>query len=112
VSAAALELDDVYKRFGSARIINGVSLSIAAGERHAIIGPNGAGKSTLYNLISGRFPVTSGAIRLNGADVTNLPPYEINRRGLSRSFQVTNLFNNLSVYENLRCAVLWGAGYK
>ena len=110
--SAALELADVRKSFGSMRIINGVSLAIAAGERHAIIGPNGAGKSTLYNLISGRFPVTSGAIRLNGEDVTNLPPYEINRKGLSRSFQVTNLFGNLSVYENLRCAVLWGAGYK
>jgi branched-chain amino acid transport system ATP-binding protein len=112
MSTVALELTDVHKRFGSASIINGVSLSIAAGERHAIIGPNGAGKSTLYNLISGRFPVTSGGIRLNGTDVTNLRPYEINRKGLSRSFQVTNLFNNLSVYENLRCAVLWGAGYK
>jgi len=110
--SAALELADVRKSFGSTRIINGVSLAIAAGERHAIIGPNGAGKSTLYNLISGRFPVTSGAIRLNGEDVTNLPPYEINRKGLSRSFQVTNLFGDLSVYENLRCAVLWGAGYK
>ena len=107
---SALELSGVHKRFGSANIINGVSLSIAAGERHAIIGPNGAGKSTLYNLISGRFPLTSGTIRLNGEDVTNLRPYEINRKGLSRSFQVTNLFNNLSAYENLRCAVLWGAG--
>ncbi|HET7365735.1 MAG TPA: ABC transporter ATP-binding protein [Burkholderiales bacterium] len=108
----ALQLIDVRKSFGSTRIINGVSLAIAAGERHAIIGPNGAGKSTLYNLISGRFPVSAGAIRLNGEDVTNLRPYEINRKGLARSFQVTNLFSNLSVYENLRCAVLWGAGYK
>src|SRR6476620_5984689 len=112
MSAIALQLDDVHKSFGSARIINGVSLAIAAGERHAIIGPNGAGKSTLYNLISGRFPVSAGAIRLNGEDVTNLRPYEINRKGLARSFQVTNLFSNLSVYENLRCAVLWGAGYR
>jgi branched-chain amino acid transport system ATP-binding protein len=110
--SAALELVDVHKSFGSARIIKGVSLSVAAGERHAIIGPNGAGKSTLYNLVSGRFPLSSGAIRLNGEDVTNLRPYEINRKGLARSFQVTNLFNNLSVYENLRCAVLWGAGYR
>ena len=110
--SAALELVDVHKSFGSTRIINGVSLSVAPGERHAIIGPNGAGKSTLYNLISGRFPLTSGAIRLKGEDVTNLSPYEINRKGLARSFQVTNLFNNLSVYENLRCAVLWGAGYR
>ena len=112
MSIAALQLIDVRKSFGSTRIINGVSLEVAAGERHAIIGPNGAGKSTLYNLISGRFPVSGGAIRLNGEDVTNLRPYEINRKGLARSFQVTNLFSNLSVYENLRCAVLWGAGYK
>ena len=110
--SAALDLVDVHKSFGSTRIINGVSLSIAAGERHAIIGPNGAGKSTLYNLVSGRFPVTSGTIRLNGEEVTNLRPYEINRKGLARSFQVTNLFGNLSVFENLRCAVLWGAGYR
>ena len=110
--SCALELADVHKSFGSTRIIQGVSLQIQPGERHAIIGPNGAGKSTLYNVISGRFPVTSGTIRLNGEEVTNLPPYAINRKGLSRSFQVTNLFGNLSVYENLRCAVLWSAGYK
>jgi branched-chain amino acid transport system ATP-binding protein len=110
--SAALELRAVHKSFGETKIINGVSLSIASGERHAIIGPNGAGKSTLYNLVSGRFPVSSGSILLNGEDVTNLRPYEINRKGLSRSFQVTNLFHNLSVYENLRCAVLWGAGCK
>ena len=110
--SSALELRNVHKSFGETKIINGVSLSIASGERHAIIGPNGAGKSTLYNLVSGRFPVSSGSIVLNGEDVTNLRPYEINRKGLSRSFQVTNLFHNLSVYENLRCAVLWGAGYK
>ena len=62
------------------------------GERHAIIGPNGAGKSTLFNLISGRLTPTSGTVQLNGEDVTGLPPYQINRRGLSRSFQVTNIF--------------------
>ncbi len=109
---AALELRDVHKSFGSTRIIRGVNLSIREGERHAIIGPNGAGKSTLYNLVSGRFPVSQGSILLKGEDITNLKPFEINRKGLSRSFQVTNLFGNLSVYENLRCAVLWGAGYR
>jgi branched-chain amino acid transport system ATP-binding protein len=109
---SALELDDVHKNFGSTRIIQGVSLSIPAGERHAIIGPNGAGKSTLFNLISGRFPLTSGRIRLNGEDVTGLRPFQINRKGLSRSFQVTNIFHNLTVFENLRCAVLWAHGYK
>jgi branched-chain amino acid transport system ATP-binding protein len=109
---SALELRDVHKSFGSTRIIQGVSLAIAPGERHAIIGPNGAGKSTLFNLISGRFPASAGSIHLNGEDITRLRPFEINRKGLSRSFQVTNIFHNLSVYENLRCAVLWAHGYK
>jgi branched-chain amino acid transport system ATP-binding protein len=108
----ALELKDVHKSFGSARIINGVSLAVPRGERHAIIGPNGAGKSTLFNLVSGRHVLSQGEIRLNGEDVTNLKPFQINRRGLSRSFQVTNIFHPLSVYENLRCGVLWGAGYR
>jgi branched-chain amino acid transport system ATP-binding protein len=107
-----IELREIHKSFGSTKIINGVSLQIRAGERHAIIGPNGAGKSTLFNLISGRFPVSSGKILLNGEDVTNLKPFEINRKGLSRSFQVTNIFHNMSVYENIRCGVLWSAGYK
>ena len=108
----ALELKDVHKSFGSTKIIQGVSLAIGAGERHAIIGPNGAGKSTLFNLVSGRFPLTAGSIVLKGEDVTGLRPFEINRKGLSRSFQVTNIFHNLSVFENLRCAVLWAHGYK
>jgi len=108
----ALELKSVHKSFGRTAIINGVDLSVGKGERHAIIGPNGAGKSTLYNLISGRFPLTSGSILLNGEDVTGLPPQEINRRGLARSFQITNIFPRLSVYENIRCAVLWSLGYR
>ena len=107
-----IELKEVHKSFGSTKIINGVSLEIRAGERHAIIGPNGAGKSTLFNLISGRFPVSAGKILLHGEDITGLRPFEINRKGLSRSFQVTNIFHNLSVYENIRCGVLWSAGYK
>lgn len=112
MSPPALELVDVRKAFGKTEIIRGVSLSIAAGQRHAIIGPNGAGKSTLFNLISGRFPVSSGTIRLNGRDITRKKPYEINRLGLSRSFQITNIFHRLTVFENLRCSVLWSLGYK
>jgi len=112
VSANAIELREVHKSFGKTKIINGVSLAIASGERHAIIGPNGAGKSTLYNLISGRFPLSAGSILLNGEDITGLRPFEINRKGLSRSFQVTNIFHNMSVYENVRCGVLWSAGYR
>lgn len=109
---AALELKAVHKSFGRTPIINGVDLAIAQGERHAIIGPNGAGKSTLFNLISGRFHVSSGQILLKGEDVTALEPQDINRRGLSRSFQITNIFPRLSVFENLRCAVLWSLGYR
>jgi branched-chain amino acid transport system ATP-binding protein len=85
---------------------------VQAGERVAIIGPNGAGKSTLFNLISGRFGPTSGEILLNGQSIAHKKPYEINRMGLSRSFQITNIFPKLSVFENLRCAVLWSLGYK
>lgn len=110
--SAALELRDVGKSFGKTEIINGVNLAIERGERHAIIGPNGAGKSTLFNLISGRFPVSAGRIFLNGEDITGLAPYQVNRKGLSRSFQVTNIFHRLSVFENMRCAVLWPLGYR
>jgi branched-chain amino acid transport system ATP-binding protein len=108
----ALELRDLHKSFGATSIIRGVSLGIACGERHAMIGPNGAGKSTLFNLISGRFAPTMGSIRLNGEDVSGLPPFELNRRGLARSFQVTNIFPRLSVFENIRCSVLWSLGYR
>ncbi|MBI5262448.1 MAG: ABC transporter ATP-binding protein [Bradyrhizobium sp.] len=108
----AISLKDVRKNFGPTEIIRGVTLDINQGERHAIIGPNGAGKSTMFHLISGRLKVSSGAIELKGEDVTHLQPYEINRRGLSRSFQVTNIFPKLSVYENIRCAVLWSLGYR
>jgi len=112
VSAPAIALAAVEKRFGRTEIIRGVSLEIPAGERHAVIGPNGAGKSTLFNLISGRFAPSAGEIRLKGENVTGLKPFEINRRGLSRSFQVTNIFPRLSVWENVRCAVLWSLGYR
>jgi branched-chain amino acid transport system ATP-binding protein len=108
----ALSLSGVRKSFGPLAIIRDLTLDIPVGERHAIIGPNGAGKSTLFNLISGRFPVSAGAIRLNGERIDGLSSYQINRRGLSRSFQITNIFPNLSVYENLRCSVLWACGRK
>jgi branched-chain amino acid transport system ATP-binding protein len=108
----ALELTDVRKSFGKTEIIRGATLSVKPGERIAIIGPNGAGKSTLFNLISGRFGVSTGDIRLNGASIAGRKPYEINRMGLARSFQVSNLFVRLSVFENIRCAVLWSMGYR
>ena len=112
MSATALKLADVHKNFGSSQIINGVSLEISRGERRAIIGPNGAGKSTLFNLISGFYPVTSGVIELGGHVISKLPPHRINRLGLSRSFQVTNIFPKMSVFENIRCALLWPMGYR
>jgi branched-chain amino acid transport system ATP-binding protein len=108
----ALELIDLEKRFGRTEIIRGVSLDVPVGERHAIIGPNGAGKSTLFNLISGGLAPSAGIIRLKGEDIAGLHPHEINRRGLSRSFQVTNIFPRLTVWENVRCALLWSQGYR
>ena len=110
--STAIELKDVQKSFGNIPIIRDLNLSIKQGERHALIGPNGAGKSTTFNLISGYIKPTSGTVTLRGEDISGLPPYQINRRGLSRSFQVTNVFANMSVWENLRCAVLWTAGYR
>jgi branched-chain amino acid transport system ATP-binding protein len=108
----ALELKDLRKSFGKTEIIRGCNLQVNAGERIAVIGPNGAGKSTLFNLISGRFAPTSGEVLLNGKRIDGLKPFEINRMGLSRSFQITNIFPKLSVFENLRCGVLWSLGYK
>ena len=108
----ALELRDLRKTFGKTEIIRGVSLSVGQGERVGIIGPNGAGKSTLFNLISGRFAPSSGQVLLNGQRIDGKKPFEIHRMGLSRSFQITNIFPNLSVFENLRCSVLWSLGYK
>ena len=111
-SPCALRLEAVHKRFGATPIIRGVSLDIHEGERHAIIGPNGAGKSTLFNLVSGLFQPTEGSIRLHGQPIEGLSPFEIYRRGLARSFQVTNIFPRLSVYENVRCSVLWALGHR
>ena len=112
MTALAIEIKGLHKHFGKTEIIRGVELQIKAGERHALIGPNGAGKSTLFHLISGRIPVTSGEILLNGESVVGHQPYQINRMGLSRSFQVTNVFARLSVFENIRCSLLWSTGYK
>ena len=93
----SLELRQVHKRFGNTEIIRGVDLRVEAGERVAIIGPNGAGKSTLFNLISGRFAPSQGEIYLHGQRIDGREPFEINRLGLSRSFQITNIFPKLSV---------------
>ncbi len=110
--STAIELIDVRKNFGATEIIRGVNLAIREGERHAVIGPNGAGKSTLFNLITGKYSLTGGRIELRGEDLQGMKPFEINRKGLSRSFQVTNIFPRLSVFENVRCGVLWAMGYQ
>jgi branched-chain amino acid transport system ATP-binding protein len=107
----ALELKGVTKRFGATEIIRGVDLQIRAGERVALIGPNGAGKSTLFNLISGRNAPTSGDIVLQGQSLGGLSPQRIHRLGLARSFQITHIFHRMTVFENLRCCVLWSEGH-
>jgi branched-chain amino acid transport system ATP-binding protein len=112
MTGTALSLRNVGKSFGNVEIIRNVSLDIASGERHAVIGPNGAGKTTLFNLISGRFHPTSGEILLNDVKIDQMPPHRINRMGLSRSFQITSIFHRMSVFENLRCALLWSMGYR
>ena len=107
-----LELKNVKKDFGPTSIIRGVNLRVKKGEIHSLIGPNGAGKSTLYNLISGVYNVTSGSIIFNNQNIENLTSHEIYRLGLSRSFQITNIFPKLSVFENIRCGLLWNSEYK
>src|ERR1700722_2039361 len=108
----AIEIRDVQKNFGATSVIRDLNLKVAQGERHALIGPNGAGKSTTFNLISGYMAPASGASLMRDQVISVLPPYQINRRGLSRSFQVTNVFGNMTVWENLRCAVLWTTGHR
>jgi branched-chain amino acid transport system ATP-binding protein len=112
MTAPDVTLRNVRKNFGPIEIIRGVSMDVAAGERHALIGPNGAGKTTLFNLISGRFPITSGEIRVGENRIDGLPPHRINRLGVSRSFQITSIFHRLSVFENIRCGLLWSRGYR
>ena len=107
----AVEFKNLHKSFGKTEIIRGVELAIEKDRIHAIIGPNGAGKSTLYNLVTGLHPVTAGRIFLHGQDITGKAPFEIARLGLSRSFQITNIFHRMSVFENIRCATLWNQGY-
>jgi len=100
----ALALEDVSRQFGGLQAVDGVSLTVGSGERHALIGPNGAGKTTLFNLISGELPPSAGRIALFGADVTRLPPHRRAALGIARTFQITKLFPGLTVLENVLLA--------
>jgi ABC-type branched-subunit amino acid transport system ATPase component/ABC-type branched-subunit amino acid transport system permease subunit len=100
-----LDVRDVSKAFGGIRAVTDASLQVGAGEIHALIGPNGAGKTTLFNLVSGLYPTDSGTIKLNGREIQGVPSEAICHRGLARSFQITNLFKGLSIYENLRLSL-------
>jgi len=104
-SEYALTLDGVSKHFGGLRAVDGVALAVRPGERRALIGPNGAGKTTLFNLISGALPVSSGRITLFGRDVTSAPAHHRAAQGLARTFQITNLFPDLTVLDNTQLAV-------
>ena len=110
--AATILVNDVRKWYGDTHAVDGVSFEVESGEFFGILGPNGAGKTTLFNLISGRFPISSGSITVNGQSIADLAPQEINRLGLSRSFQITSIFPRMTVFENIRCGLLWSQGYR
>lgn len=101
-----LEVRDLHKDFGRIKIINGINFAVAKGRRHAIIGPNGAGKTTIFHLLTGNYKPSSGKIFFNGMEIGGMAPHKINRLGLARSFQITNVFTGLSVLENTRAAIL------
>ena len=107
-----LALKNVSKRYGQTEVLRSFSLEVQPGERVGLIGPNGAGKSTLFNLISGRDAPSAGQILLDGQRIDGKKPFEISRLGVSRSFQITQVFAQLSVFDNLRCAALWRLGYR
>jgi branched-chain amino acid transport system ATP-binding protein len=106
MSESVLSLRGLQKSFGPAHIIRGVDLELHRSERHAVIGPNGAGKSTLFHLISGQLTPTAGEIVFDGRQIGGKDPQDINHLGLARSFQITNIFPRLTVFENLRLAVM------
>lgn len=103
-TANALELRGISKRFGALSALSDINLTVGPGERRAVLGSNGAGKTTLFNCITGDFPPTEGSIRFFGEDVTDFPPQERTRRGLRRTYQISLLFNGLSVVDNVYLA--------
>jgi len=96
-----LHIQNIHKDFSGLKVLTGVDFQVREKERHAVIGPNGAGKTTLFNIISGKFKPSSGAILFKGEDISGKPPHLLNRQGLSRSFQITNVFQELSVFDNI-----------
>jgi branched-chain amino acid transport system ATP-binding protein len=102
---AILEVDDVTKKFGEVVAVDGVTADVEGDELTALIGPNGAGKTTFFNVLSGMYTPSSGTITFRGTDITGKPPHEIASRGLTRSFQITNVFRDLTVFENARISV-------
>jgi branched-chain amino acid transport system ATP-binding protein len=109
---AILEVRDVYKDFKGLEVLLGINLAIEKGERHSIIGPNGAGKSTLFNVVTGKYKPSKGRIIFKGEDITGWSPFKINRGGLARSFQIINIFPNMTVFENMRNAILSKKGMR
>lgn len=107
-----LQINNLSKNFGNTKIIRSLNLDIEEGESHAIIGPNGAGKSTLFNLITGVYEPTSGSIKFRGEEIASKKPHEIMRMGLSRSFQIINIFPKINVFGNIQASLLWPMGYK
>jgi branched-chain amino acid transport system ATP-binding protein len=103
---AILEIKNLSKNFGHVAALSDINLSIKEGEITSLIGPNGAGKTTFYNVVTGKFPPSSGNIHFKGEDITKLPPYKVWRKGISRSFQITNVFKTLTVLENIRSALI------
>lgn len=101
-----LEVKELYKNFGDTKVINGVSILVTQGSRHAVIGPNGAGKTTLFNLLSGRYKPSEGEILFKGTDISGLPPHRLSRLNISRSFQIINFFPKLTVFENIHAVIM------
>ena len=102
---AILELRGVGKSFGALEVLSGIDLDVEEGKITSVIGPNGAGKTTLFNVVSGRFPASTGTILYRKRDITRMRPHEITLAGLARSFQITNIYQRLTVGENVSLAV-------
>ena len=109
--ANILQLIDVYKYFDGFRVIDGINLNISLGEKHALIGPNGAGKSTIFNLITGKYSISRGKILFRERNIDGLPPHKINHLGIARSFQIINIFKDMTVFENVRNAIVSKRGH-